>query len=156
MGLHATVWWQGYSGLTLAKSPQRLRHLANIGDEPKVILVHCGANDLGQFSIRTTMIVLTKVYDLLKSLFPNARLIWSHAIPRSSWRYARDTKAIDRARQRLNRHATKTFSPSGLTLRHTQFYGNSYLHPDGLHLSSEGNQIFCQNIKEAIQSLLSQ
>ena len=102
------------------------------------------------------MIVLTKVYDLLKSLFPNARLIWSHAIPRSSWRYARDTKAIDRARQRLNRHATKTFSPSGLILRHTQFDGNSYLHPDDVHLSSEGNQIFCQNIKEAIQSLLSQ
>ena len=157
MGLHATVWWQGYRGLTLAKAPQCLRHLANIGDEPKVIVVHCGAwNDLGQFSIRTTMIVLIKVYDPLKSLFPNARLIWSHAIPQSSWRYARDTKAIDRARQRLNRHATKTFSQSGLILRHTQFDGNSYLHPDGVHLSSEGNQIFCQNIKEVIQSLLSQ
>ncbi|KAK3095954.1 hypothetical protein FSP39_021284 [Pinctada imbricata] len=158
LGLRATLWWQGYSGMTMKRARKRLRHLAAVGETPQVILVHCGANDLGVHPLRQTLRDTVAVYNFLSTRFPNATLIWSNAIPREALSFANNKKALEKARCRLNRHATKTFTQTGTTLSHPQFSSkkpNLFI-SDGVHLSFEGNQLFCQNIKRALATALNQ
>ena len=49
--LNMTLWWQGYSGLTLMQIINKLEYPSRFGSHP-AILLHCGGNYLGSTDIR--------------------------------------------------------------------------------------------------------
>ena len=48
----ADLWWQGYSGLSLKKTIDKIQTLEKVGEQPDFILLHCGGNDIGRISLK--------------------------------------------------------------------------------------------------------
>ena len=66
---HISLWWQGYSGLQLSKTRQKIRTLEKVGPVPNCILIHCGGNDLGNVSIRKLRVVAKQLVLFLMNHF---------------------------------------------------------------------------------------
>jgi len=157
MGLNAVIWWQGYSGLKLIELVQKLNHLSVVGPQPGSIMIHCGGNDLGKTPISKLRIVVSQILEHIGSLFPSAKIIWSEILPRTNWRYCKNTLAMERARRRLNNFAANAvISLGGCYLAHTDFKSSNseLLSSDGVHLSDIGYSIFINNIACGLNNFL--
>lgn len=58
LGLRDTeIWWQGYGGLGLRSLVLKLNTLRKVwgSTPPQVILIHCGGNDVGRYSVKEIM-----------------------------------------------------------------------------------------------------
>lgn len=96
------LWWQGYGGLELTKAISKLKTLQQVGPSPTALLIHCGGNDLGKTSVRKLRLAINQLIHYLRHEFANVHIIWSLILPRISWRYSENTKAMGKARKRIN------------------------------------------------------
>ena len=48
-----SLWWQGYSGLNLLEVIPKLKLLKRIGENPDVIMLHCGGNNIGRTPLKS-------------------------------------------------------------------------------------------------------
>jgi lysophospholipase L1-like esterase len=148
------IWWQGYGGLKFMHLVAKIRHLANFEDRPKYMLIHCGANDLGQVRLANLLHKIKFDIELLASIFPHTTIIWSFLLPRILWRHSQKTRALEQARNRVNRFAAaQVFRCGGKILLHPQFVHKppQLYHKDGTHLSPLGNDIFLNNVQGALE-----
>ncbi|XP_048759290.2 uncharacterized protein LOC125668895 [Ostrea edulis] len=148
------IWWQGYGGLKFIQLVKKVRYLATSEDPPKYLLIHCGANDLGQTKLQSLLHRIKADIKLLSGISSHTTLIWSFLLPRISWRHSQNVKAIEQARNRLNRWAAnQVFACGGKILTHPQFIGKpaQLYHSDRTHLSDLGNYIFLSNIQGALE-----
>ena len=154
--LNAQIWWQGYGGLTLKTLQRRINHIANLEDAPSVIVIHCGGNDIGKTKTQKLLVNVQEVHKFLSLKFPSTKLVWSELLPRIKWRYSNNIRAMETTRARINRQGMRCFLNVGGAIYHPQFKNkDEYLFKvDGVHLSKEGNEIFCQNIKSGLQQFL--
>lgn len=154
------IWWQGYSGLTLVKTKQRLELLSQVGPSPNYILLHVGANDLGSRSLVSLKTIVTELIEFIARTFPGVKIIWSEMLPRSKWRYSLNSKAMNKARKRLNSFtATKVLAARGHYLVHSDLHDHrvtELFDPDGVHLSSLGNHLFLTNLAAGIETFVKQ
>ncbi|XP_078329662.1 uncharacterized protein LOC111105856 isoform X3 [Crassostrea virginica] len=128
-----SLWWQGYSGLQLGKTTQKIRSLKNVGPVPNFILIHCGGNDLGKLSVRRIRVVAKLLLLFIRTNFQNIKVIWSFILPRLQWRTSASLKAMEKARKRVNSHiATTVLQSGGAIIRHTD------IKPDPLCLLKMG------------------
>lgn len=67
--LNIALWWQGYSGLKLINAEKKFKYLKTFGPTPSVILIHCGANDIRQISVRKFRVTVRKLTDLFVTSF---------------------------------------------------------------------------------------
>nr|XP_022306277.1 uncharacterized protein LOC111112779 isoform X3 [Crassostrea virginica] len=144
-----SLWWQGYSGLQLGKTTQKIRSLKNVGPVPNFILIHCGGNDLGKLSVRRIRVVAKLLLLFIRTNFQNIKVIWSFILPRLQWRTSASLKAMEKARKRVNSHiATTVLQSGGAIIRHTDIKPDPALFAqDGVHLSSLGNSIFLNSLQ---------
>ncbi|XP_061194825.1 uncharacterized protein LOC133202988 [Saccostrea echinata] len=148
------MWWQGYGGLKFIDLVQKVRYLATLEDPPRYLIIHCGANDLGQIKLSRLLYRIKWDIQLLSRIFTNTTLVWSFLLPRISWRHSSNIRAMEQARDRLNRWAAKqVFQNGGKIITHSQFIGKpvQLYHSDGTHLSELGNDIFLNNIQGALE-----
>nr|XP_022292122.1 uncharacterized protein LOC111103277 [Crassostrea virginica] len=144
-----SLWWQGYSGLQLGKTTQKIRSLKNVGPVPNFILIHCGGNDLGKLSVRRIRVVAKLLLLFIRTNFQNIKVIWSFILPRLQWRTSASLKAMEKARKRVNSHiATTVLQSGGAIICHTDIKPDPALFAqDGVHLSSLGNSIFLNSLQ---------
>ncbi|OWF44999.1 hypothetical protein KP79_PYT07809 [Mizuhopecten yessoensis] len=93
----------------------------------------------------------------VKEQFPDSLIIWSQILHRLHYRYSANTKAIERARPKLN----------GICAKAVLGFGGAYIkHPnikakypelfyDGIHLSETGNDIFINGLQGGLEWVLS-
>ncbi|XP_062586894.1 uncharacterized protein LOC134248516 [Saccostrea cucullata] len=153
---HISLWWQGYSGLQLSKTKQKIRTLGKVGPVPNFILIHCGGNDLGNVSIRKIRVVAKQLVLFLRNHFPNSRIIWSFILPRLQWRYSANLKAMENARKRVNSGiAAIVLQSGGAIIRHLEIKPDPALFlQDGVHLSSLGNNIFLNSLQGGLEAIV--
>uniref|UniRef100_A0A8W8IHN0 SGNH hydrolase-type esterase domain-containing protein n=1 Tax=Magallana gigas TaxID=29159 RepID=A0A8W8IHN0_MAGGI len=123
------IWWQGYGGLRFVDLACKLRWLAQFENPPNFIVIHCGANDIGQ--VKTQKLLDRGSMALLKKRQGDGAV----------------TKRVNRAA------AKEILGCGGRLLRHTQFLGNpkQLYSRDGVHLSGLGNDIYLNNLQGALE-----
>jgi lysophospholipase L1-like esterase len=135
----------------------KLKILKQVQDTPHVIIVHCGANNIGRTKLWSLVRLLQSTVLEIKKLFPSAKLVWSSLLPRFNWRYSTRVKAMESARARINREGIKLVaSRGGAFIKHPQFEAKpiQLYHSDGVHLSQLGNDLFLNNLQGSIETLI--
>ena len=85
---------------------------------------------------------------------PNARIVWSEILMIRYWHSAQDGRALEKSRKRLNllvRNFMQTIG--GCVIRHSNIRANekSLYRFDGTHLSNTDNEVYLNNIQDAIE-----
>lgn len=154
---NTSVLWQGYSGMKLQDLNTRLSTLLTLEDRPEFLIIHCGANNIGQKTTEELLELLSTTLSRICDMFPTTTIVWSSALPRLAWRFSENVKAMNEIRGRMNREAIKfVTSRGGHYIKYPQFSQKppTLFDPDGVHLSQLGNDILLNTIKGALQDLL--
>ena len=149
------IWWQGYGGLTLAAIIKKIEYLTKFGNYPDAIIIHCGANDIGQTPMHTLIQLVKDLVGFLSSTFPTCKIGWSQLLPRIEWRYSENVNAMEKCKDRLNRAGFKEVCKAGgFMIKHPEFRSKSaeLYAKDGVHLSDLGYYLFLNNIQAGIEA----
>ena len=106
---------------------------------PSAIIIHCGANDIGEVPLGLMLYNMKKTLSsLLYEILPGIPIIWSSILPRLTWRHSRKIKKMENTRKRINR-AMKSYllKRNCYIIRYTDFDDKlrSLYDNDGVHLS---------------------
>lgn len=155
MGLESTeVWWQGYSGLSLRDVKSKLVMLKAVGDDPDILVLHCGGNDFGRTPLKQLRSCIDDIITFVAENF-QAKLVWSEILPRNSWRYSNNHVAMEAMRQRFNSYAaSRIISNGGFYIKHPdlRITSDAYYLPDGVHLTFIGNLLFLAQLSSALHA----
>lgn len=159
LGLEAKITWEGVSGMKLQGLQQQLQTLMlRNRHDPTIIVMHLGGNNIAVEKIAKVMRRVEQNVKHIQRLCPEAMLVWSDILPRSSWRGKREeaNKSMNQNRRRINRHGrqmVKHYCPKGRAISYkTITTGVLY---DGVHLTRPGNKIFLDIIQKALEMFLS-
>ena len=86
----------------------------------------------------------------LMGLLPSTKLIWSQILPRISWRYSQNSRALNRAAARINNYAACIcIQVGGCYIKYPALAWNEPMMfcEDGVHLSDIGNELFLFRIQ---------
>lgn len=158
-GYGITVRWFGRGGMRWHQLLHQLTlHLAN-QSPPDFLLLHVGANDIGQVMTHELEQSLKEDLDSVRALLPNCTLIWSSMLPRLHWRNVpcSDFHIMDSLRRRANRVASrKVLFLGGAVLKYhsirTEVEG--MYAADDVHLSESGLLLFCLLMKEGLKAVI--
>jgi lysophospholipase L1-like esterase len=154
LGLTARIWWQGYSGLSLRRTKDKLTTLLKLESPPDIIVLHIGGNDLGNAPVKSLSTTVDLLYHFIDECMPGTKIVWSEVLPRA---WGQENKGLFSARRRLNCLASKFVKQRGgfylphVNLRHVD---NKYFLPDGIHLNDQGTGIFLGNIAYGMKHFL--
>lgn len=152
----ALISWFGVRGLRWESVLTVFRREAARGPLPGVIVLHAGGNDLGTVPCRTLMEDIKRDIHVMRREAPGALILWSEIVPRFSWRQARDRRAVDRARIKVNRAVSKfVVETRGMVARHEDLENQRALfRGDGVHLTDVGTDFFNNLIRDRIEVLV--
>jgi len=150
------VIWAGVSGLRYTQVLQIANTLRQCTPKPNYLVVHFGGNDLGSESCGLLRKKFKEVILGLTRLFPNTCIVYSSILPRLTWRYGSNNKVMEKTRTRMNRAVIYYVHQLGhQAIKHTDFNDKTpgLFLPDGVHLSSVGNDIFLLSIQSALERI---
>ena len=155
--LGVNIWWQGRSGLTLSKLRNHIRTMMKLEDPPNYIVVHIGGNDLGNTRLGYLHYQLEQFMSWLSIQLPETALIWSQILPRLSWRYSKNTEAMDKGRRRLNSSiGAYMIKHGGCYLLYPDIKAtHEFISTDDVHLTKLGNNIFLNIIQGGLEAIIS-
>lgn len=108
-----SIWWQGYSGMKLQDLAPKLTTLLRYENPPAFLIIHCGANNVGQTTTERLLQILISTLLQIRAMFPTTSIVWSSSLPRFSWRFSNNTRAMNRIRGRMDREAIRFLSVRG-------------------------------------------
>ena len=153
-----TVTWKGERGAHLTSVPDVLAESSqNYIDRgwyaPRVVVIHMGGNDLQSLDIIQFKNLLEELLLQCKQILPHTFFIWSDILPRHHYQGARSQKGMDIKRKSLNKTARQLFlANEGRVIRHGNIHWSNIclFREDSIHLSDLGNQMFTNNLMEAL------
>ncbi|XP_062620031.1 uncharacterized protein LOC134281609 [Saccostrea cucullata] len=158
----SNILWHGIRGMVWEQLYPTIEFLLARNKKPKIIIIHCGGNNIGQ--AHNTLRGLQKYYKStlanIANLLPQTFIIWSHILPRNNWINCLANTEGQNCRRRIN-SACATF-----VLNKFQGRGASVSYPDiraqckelfrkdGVHLSDLGNSIFINTLRNALDHFI--
>ena len=149
MGLQVlgySVLWAGISGMRWDELVPIVHSMTNCFGIPKMVLIHCGGNDIGIDSCGKLLFHLKFAVYVISKMLPGSMIAYSN-----------NTDAMERTRKRLNRGLrTYLLQNNSYAIAHPDFddsYSALY-DDDGVHLSFIGKDIFINTIQEALFQFL--
>ena len=149
--------WAGMSGMSRYCVVSLLHSMVNYFGLPYAVLIHCGGNDIGIEPCGKLLFDMKFMFFVISQMLPGSKIMFSSILPRLSWRYSEDLKAMDDTRKRLNR-GLKSY------LKKLRYYTIVYAdfedkHPslfanDGIHLSFIGNDMFMHAMQSALEQFI--
>lgn len=127
------------------------------GTIPSVLVIHCGANDIGETPQGALLYHMKFAVAVLSNMIPSTSIVWSSLLPRLNWRFSMNISAMEFTRKRINRGMKSYLTKhGGYFINHTDFEDK---HPglfleDGVHLSFIGLDIFLNQIQGAIETFM--
>ena len=106
MGLQVlgySVLWAGISGMRWDELVPIVHSMTNCFGIPKMVLIHCGGNDIGIDPCGKLLFHLKFAVYVISKMLPGSMIAYSNILPRRTWRYSNNTDAMERTRKRLNR-----------------------------------------------------
>lgn len=145
------VWWQGQSGMCWRQVLRTVQNMVKYEDPPKILVVHCGGNDIGTVPSADLRVKMLATIRVLGDLLPNTHIVWSQILPRLAW-----GRALGRVRLRVNNKvATELLKLGGGYIKHPEISATAEgLFIDGVHLSYLGNCLFLHGLQEGLSSFL--
>lgn len=126
---------------------------------PAYIVLHIGGNDIGNEKVGYLRNRIKVILRSIKRKMPDTIIIWSQILPRSSYRYSDNIKAMEKCRYRINNSIAKfVLTMGGKYIRHPDLFQNrSYLYEkDGVHPTKLGYELFLKDIQGGIEQFVSQ
>ena len=152
-----SVLWAGISGMRWDELVPIVHSMTNCFGIPKMVLIHCGGNDIGIDPCGKLLFHLKFAVYVISKMLPGSMIAYSNILPRRTWRYSNNTDAMERTRKRLNRGLrTYLLQNNSCAIAHPDFddsYSALY-DDDGVHLSFIGKDIFINTIQEALFQFL--
>lgn len=150
------IWWQGYAGLKFTDLKKKVMYLTRLEEAPDFLVIHCGGNDLGDWSLAELIEYMSQSITSLAELLPKTKLVWSQILPRKSYRYSSDLEAMERNRKRFNRamqQHVKYRTWGGAYIKHPDIIRNinQFLGNDNVHLNPLGNNKFLSDIQGGLE-----
>lgn len=99
------LWWQGYGGMKIYDLVPKLRELQRYQDKPDYLVIHCGANNVGQVPLKRLLELLEDKLSQILNIFSQSKIIWSCTLPRNNWHFSSDVRAMEQTITRLDRAA---------------------------------------------------
>ena len=151
--LNAEIWWQGKSGMVTSQLRRQIRIMKTYEDPPKFLVVHVGANDLGNLKTKDLREKLIQAMTFISKDLPDTKIVWSQMLPRLKWRYSNDSKAMEKCRYRVNNAVANFILESGgYYIRYPDISRTENMYKsDGVHLSVIGNNIFLNSIQGGLE-----
>ncbi|XP_054837616.1 uncharacterized protein LOC129331223 [Eublepharis macularius] len=153
----ATVEWRGRRGLRWAGLLPLLFEGRN-PPPPHILVVHLGGNDLGMMKGVALSCQAQDDFREIMRRWPGVLIFWSAMLLRRVWREALDHRAVERARRMANRALFRAMTRGlGIYLPHPQIRAESadLYRGDGVHLSTSGNAIFLNDLRQGLRLALS-
>ncbi|CAC5370416.1 unnamed protein product [Mytilus coruscus] len=150
--------WFGKRGMLWNEFNAKVSHAVDKFSPPAMIVIQLGSNDL--VKVKTLELIQNIERDILRLhlLLPNTRIVWSEMLMRRYWHDAKDGKAIERSRKRVNSSINNFVLNDGhCVIQHPNIRAremNLYRF-DGTHLSDIGYDIYLNNIQRGIETFLS-
>ncbi|XP_077128662.1 uncharacterized protein LOC143784353 [Ranitomeya variabilis] len=151
------VSWRGIKGLRWRQIFLEMVDIAKRAKGPVVLVLHAGGNDLGKRKGAELYTVRSTDVERFVCLLPDMVVVWSEIIPRAVWHRAKDVKAIENSRKRINTKTSKLVRENyGIVVRHQELEGNNVasLRPDGIHLTDVGLDIFLEGLRDGVEQAL--
>ncbi|KAK3084095.1 hypothetical protein FSP39_008060 [Pinctada imbricata] len=130
-----TVIWRGVGGMKWANFEDNIRKLLAEFDPPKIIVIHCGGNSIGELPLKQLQISMKFVLGRLHRQLNGTLSVWSYILPRFYWRSMLSSSAADVARNRVN-------SSIGAFVRN-QLDGAVIRYPD---IKTSQGKLFCDSV----------
>lgn len=150
------VWWQGKGGMTWGELLPRIRFLLNIESPPSILVIHCGGNSIGSTSLFDLRNFIKDDLLKIKKMLPHCKIVWSQILPRRSWRFSKNAKALNFVAARLNNYAAwLCIRLGGSYVKYPEITWNipGMFAADGVHLSYLGNCFFLFNLQSALLNM---
>ncbi|OCT80963.1 hypothetical protein XELAEV_18027775mg, partial [Xenopus laevis] len=149
--------WRGIPGLQWKQILPEVLQLRGMGPGPKILVIHAGGNDLG--TMKNVDLINNIKQDIAKccARINGLIVVWSEVVARSFWRGARNHKAIEKCRIKLNVSVSKFVkSIGGISIRHRELEkdNKSLLRNDGVHLNPIGLDILNMDFYTGIEKAL--
>ncbi|XP_073419123.1 uncharacterized protein [Dendrobates tinctorius] len=149
--------WRGIRGLLWDQIFPELVKISKMAKRPLILVLHAGGNDL----CKTTGVELftTMKTDIKRAvcLIPDMVVVWSDITSRTVWHGAKDLKAVDKSRRRINvKMATFVKENYGIAVHHHNLEEDIslYLRPDGVHLTDIGLDMLLTNLQDGVEQAL--
>jgi hypothetical protein len=129
----------------------------NLRGIPKAVLLHCGGNDIGDVPCGALFHQMKFTITILSRMLPGCSVIWWSILPRRSWRYSNNDRAMEITRKRINRGIRSyILKYGGCVDKYPDFDDR---HPclfldDGVHLSFIRNDIFLNQLQSAFETFI--
>lgn len=138
------VFWQGKGGMKWFDLIPKIRLLSRYESPPDILIIHCGANDIGKIPLLQLRSYMQSTLERLKQMLPKTTIGWSNMLPRMSWRFSSDSKSRNIAAVTVN---------GGFFIKYPEITWSSkeMFCSDGVHLSNLGNCVFLFNLQRALQ-----
>ena len=135
---------------------RRIEYLLTIEDSPDILVIHCGANDIGY---RVSCVFghdMIRTVDRLRILLPKCKLVWSQILPRLKYRNEKIHKSLEKTRIRMNSMiSTYILKCGGGYIRYPEISeSDPALFTDDVHLSQIGNDIFTYRIQQGLYNFI--
>lgn len=152
------IWWQGYAGLRIQQVHSHIQKMLNLTENPPTILVlHVSGNNIGHTRIGNLRIQVKELILWLKDVLPGTTIVWSQILPRTSWRFSNNLKAMERCRYRLNNFIAYTVIANGGRYIHypdLRLNIARFLKQDGVHLTDLGTEVLLNNLQGGLEQFL--
>ena len=126
--------------------------MVNLSGIPDIILIHCGANDVGEEPSGKLLMYDMKV--AFSSLLIDICLVVPLLSLRRTWRFSNSTHKMEKTQKRVNRAARSCLLKQlGYVIKYPDFedkYSGIFA-KDGVHLSFIGYGIFINTLQGALE-----
>ena len=95
--------WPVMSGMSRYYVVSLLHSMVNCFGLPYAVLIHCGGNDIGIEPCGKLLFDMKFMFFVISQMLPGSNIMFSSILPRLSWRYSEDLKAMDDTGKRINR-----------------------------------------------------
>ncbi|XP_015261558.1 PREDICTED: nascent polypeptide-associated complex subunit alpha, muscle-specific form-like [Gekko japonicus] len=144
--------WHGQEGLTWTQLVPLLQSLAAQGQAPDVLVVHLGESDLEGHRGAPLASTIRKELELVKELFPQARILWSNLLLRRRGSGKAGSRTVNRARTVVNLEMGPFVATlGGAVIEHQAIlHTDPDFYTDGDNLSGRGLDLFLEDVKNGI------
>ncbi|XP_073431917.1 uncharacterized protein [Dendrobates tinctorius] len=149
--------WRGIRGLQWEQIFPELVKISKSAKGPLILLLHAGGNDLCKTTGAELFTTMKTDIKRAVCLIPDMVVVWSDIISRTVWHGAKDPKAIDKSRRKINSKMAKFVKENfGIVVHHHNLEENisPLLRPDGVHLTDIGLDMFLLNLQDGVEQAL--
>lgn len=152
----ASIRWQAKGGLRSEGLKKFVRDTLVIEDPPQFMVIHCGANNVGQDKSHDLISDMKSIIDHFFTSLPLTKIVWSQMLPRLKFRFGKNQKALEQVLVNVNsKMASYVLDNGGYYIKYPEIsHRDPGLFSDGVHLSDIGKDIMLHRLQQGLYTFM--